>query len=272
METAVRPISSSEVVASPATESPVSGVSWAAVIAGAFVAAAIGFLLMALGAGMGLSSISPWPRPGLAAVRIAPGAVVWIILVQLFASALGGYVAGRLRTKWVNVHTHQVYFRDTAHGLLVWAVSLVLGVAFLSSLATSIAKDLSETSADSQTSPLDYYVDSLYRSDHPAPEASDRPLRVESRLILMNAMADPVMSPGDRSYLASIVASRTGLSVSEASRRVDDTVTRAREAADKARKAVAHSLYWLVVALLIGAFSGSYAATIGGRQRDGFKV
>ena len=272
METAVRPIPTREVTASAATESPVSGVSWAAVLSGAFVAAAIGFLLMALGAGMGLSSISPWPRPGLSAVRIAPGAVVWLILVQLLASALGGYVAGRLRTKWVNVHTHEVYFRDTAHGLLVWAVSLVLGVAFLSSLATSIAKDLSEASADSQTTPLDYYVDSLYRSEHPVAEASDRSSRLETRVILTNALADPVISPGDRSYLASIVASRTGLSASEASRRVDDTVARARAAMDKARKAVAHSLYWLVVALLVGAFSGSYAATVGGRQRDGFKV
>ncbi len=101
-------------------ESYGSGVSWAAIVAGAFVASALSFALMALGAGVGLSSVSPWPSSGLSVSRIAPAAIVWIILVQAASCALGGYLAGRLRTKWVSVHTHEVILRDTAHGFLVW--------------------------------------------------------------------------------------------------------------------------------------------------------
>jgi hypothetical protein len=90
-----------------------SGVSWAAVIAGAFVAAALSLILLALGGGAGLSSVSPWSGMESAATRIGVVAILWLIVTQIVASALGGYLAGRLRTRWVNVHTDEVYFRDT---------------------------------------------------------------------------------------------------------------------------------------------------------------
>jgi hypothetical protein len=265
MSTPIRRESES-VEAAPAAESLVSGVSWPAVLAGAVVTAAIGFLLMALGAGMGLSAISPWPTGGLSATRVGAGAVVWIIVTQLLACALGGYVAGRLRTKWASVHTHEVYFRDTAHGLLVWAVAVVLTFGFLTSLASSLATEMN-TGAAGRTDPSDYYVDMLLRGA-PAAGAPDFALRAEVKSILAKALQEPAGPGADRAYLAGIVAKRTGLNESEASRRVDETVAAARQAADTARKAVAHSLYWLVVALLVGAFSGSYAAIIGGRRRD----
>lgn len=156
--------------AGPALENFSSGVSWSAVIAGGFATAALTTLLMALGAGMGLSSMSPWPSAGVSVHRVAAGAIVWIVLVQLLSCALGGYLAGRLRSRWVAVHGHEVYFRDTAHGLLVWAVSLVLGVAFLSTLATSITKDLAGVAQDSQTNPATYFrTRSFARSSRPLP-------------------------------------------------------------------------------------------------------
>jgi len=99
-----------------------SGVSWAAVIAGAFVTAALSVILLALGTGLGLSSISPWSNVGASASAVV-GGIVWLIAMQIIASAMGGYLAGRLRTKWATIHTHEVYFRDTAHGFLVWAVA-----------------------------------------------------------------------------------------------------------------------------------------------------
>ncbi len=247
-------------------EAPISGVSWPAVLAGAFVAAGLSLVLMALGAGMGLSSLSPWPQAGANASRVAPVAVFWIILVQSLACALGGYVAGRLRTKWVAVHDHEVYFRDTAHGLLVWAVGLVISVAFLSGLATSVAGDAAEVASDSN--PSTYFVDTLFRGAAPSADAGDPAVRTEAGLILARALRDTAMVPADRTYLASLIATRTGLTPEDAAARVDSTTTAARQAIDTARKAVAHSLYWLVVALLAGAFFGSFAATIGGRQRD----
>src|ERR1019366_334088 len=116
-----------------------SGVSWGAVVAGAFVAAALSLALLALGTGIGLSAVSPWANAGASAARIDRTAIGWLVLMQLIASSVGGYLAGRLRTRWVNIHTHEVYFRDTAHGFLVWAVGLVIAAAFLTSAATSIA-------------------------------------------------------------------------------------------------------------------------------------
>jgi hypothetical protein len=242
-----------------------SGVSWASVLAGASVAAALSFSLMILGAGIGLSTVSPWPTSGLTASRLAPGALAWIALVQALSCALGGYLAGRLRTKWVSTHTHEVFFRDTAHGFLVWAVGLVISVFFLSSLVLSISKDAANGSHEGRGA---YYVDSLFRADHPVTDGNDAAVRAEAKEIMAMALLQPGLRPEDKSYLASMVAARTGLTRAEAQARVDATVNAYREAADTARKAVAHSLYWLFAALLIGAFCGSFSATIGGRRRD----
>ena len=246
-------------------ESSGSGVSWAAVVAGAFVAAALSFSLMALGAGMGLSSVSPWPTSGLAASRIAPAAIFWIVLVQAVSCALGGYLAGRLRTKWVSVHTHEVYFRDTAHGFLVWAVGLVISAFFFSSIAASIAKE--EWNRPSG-GPHDYYVDSLFRSEHPAFDAGDASVRREAGTILAAALAQPDIAGADKRHLVDLVVARTGLDRSQAESRVNDVLTRDRQALDAIRNATTHALYWLFAALLTGAFCGSFAATLGGKQRD----
>lgn len=250
------------------TEATSSGVSWSAVFAGAFATAALGFTLMALGAGAGLSSISMWPRAGFSTQRVAPVAVVWIILAQALACAFGGFLAGRLRTKWVSVHRHEVHFRDTAHGLLVWCVSLVLTVAFLSSLGASLARDLSGMSGEDLAKPADYYTDQLFRSDRPAAERPDDAARAEARYVLAAALRQPTMASPDKTYLAALVSTRAGLNPAGAASRVDQVVAAERQAIDDARKAVAHSLYWLVVALLVGAFSASLAAVVGGRRRD----
>jgi hypothetical protein len=115
-----------------------SGVSWAAVIGGAFVAAALSLILLALGTGLNVSSVSPWSNVGASASMIGTAAIVWLILMQVISSSMGGYLAGRLRTKWASIHTDEVYFRDTAHGFLAWAVALVITAAFLASAATSM--------------------------------------------------------------------------------------------------------------------------------------
>jgi len=118
-------------------ESAVSAVSWPAIFAGAFVAAASSLVLVALGSGFGLASVSPWPNSGVSATTFTVMTAIWLIVVQWLASGLGGYVAGRLRTKWATTHTHEVFFRDTAHGFITWAVATVLVVLVLTSAAAS---------------------------------------------------------------------------------------------------------------------------------------
>jgi hypothetical protein len=253
-----------------------SGMSWAAVFAGAVVTAALSFILLALGTGIGFSSVSPWASAGASAPALGAGAVVWLILMQIIASSMGGYLAGRLRTRWVNVHTHEVYFRDTAHGFLVWAVGLVITAAFLTSAATSMvggaarAGTMSTDGAGAQArgGSGSYFVNSLLRPSSPTSAQDNSAVIGEIGLILANALRVGEIPPADKTYLAQVVAAQTGVSEPDAEKRVDDVFAQAQQAADKARKAIAHAMYWSFLALLIGAFCASFAATIGGSQRD----
>lgn len=261
-------------------DSNTSGVSWAAVIAGAFVAAALSLILLALGTGIGFSAMSPWANRGASATAIGAGAIIWFVVMEIISSSMGGYLAGRLRVKWARVHTHEVYFRDTAHGFLVWAVGVVITAAFLASAAAAVAGGaargraiMAENSNSLQTAqenagPSAYFVDTLLRpSAIPATEDTAA-LRGEVALIFANAIRQGSMPPGDTTFLGRVVAARTGVNQPDAERRVEEVFAQARDAADKARKAVAHTMYWTFLALLVGAFCASWAATIGGRQRD----
>ena len=261
-------------------EAQSSGVFWAAVIGGAFVAAALSLILLALGAGLGLSSVSPWSNVGASASTISTAAIAWLILMQVISSSMGGYLAGRLRTKWANIHTDEVYFRDTAHGFLAWTVALVVTAAFLTSAATYMVGGAASSAAggaaiaaggQADGRELDsnaYFVDTLFRSDGVKPDPNDASLHGEVGRILAKSLRQGDLPAADKSYLTQLVAARTGLSRTDAEKRVSDVVAGAQEAADTARKAIAHALLWVFLALLIGAFCASLAATIGGRQRD----
>jgi hypothetical protein len=182
---------------------------------------------------------------------------------------MGGYLAGRLRTKWARIHTDEVYFRDTAHGFLVWAVGLVLTAAFLASASTSLAGRAAQgAAAASANDPNAYFTDSLFRSDIPNPGQNDTSVRTEVGSIFANDLRQSEIPVTDRAYLAKMVAARTGLSQADAEKRVSEIFAEARQAADATRKAGAHLSYWTFFALLVGAFCASFAATIGGRQRD----
>ena len=260
-----------------------SGVSWPAIIGGAFVAAALSLILLALGSGLGLSSVSPWSNVGASASTVGKAAIAWLILIQIIASAMGGYLAGRLRTKWAGIHTDEVYFRDTAHGFLVWAVGLVITVYFLASAAATMVGGTAQQGATAGVAAAAsqgeggalnlnaYFVDELFRSEHPT-DRSDASIRAEVDRIFANGLRQEDVPTADKTYLGQLVAARTGLSQPDAEKRVSEVSAQARQAADTARKATAHLLLWIFLALLIGAFCASYAATIGGRQRDHVKL
>jgi len=256
-----------------------SGVSWAAVTAGAFVSAALSLILLALGAGLGLSSVSPWSNVAASASSISTAAIVWLIVMQIISSSMGGYLAGRLRTKWASIHTDEVYFRDTAHGFLAWAVALVVMAAFLTSAATYMVGAAASAAGGTGTATgvqadgreLDsngYFVDALFRSDSAKPDSNGASVRGEVGRILAQSLRGGSVPAADKNYVAQLVATRTELSQTDAEKRVSDVFAAAQQAADTARKMIAHALLWVFLALLIGAFFASFAATIGGRQRD----
>lgn len=289
----------------PQAEAGQSGVSWSAVLAGALAAAALSFILLILGVGLGLSAVSPWSYND---APIGKSAIVWVAFMELASAGVGGYLAGRLRVKWANVHADEVYFRDTAHGLLAWAVATLLTAALMAGAvraalsgaidagagaATAISATVAagagaaagkggpaNAPASPATSPAAYYTDMLLRSDSVVPETDNGALRAEvGRILLQQPASGPAMAVDDRQYLARLVAKRTGVEQAEAERRVDDVHARlvkartdaetaAKNAAEQARKAGAQSALWMFVALLLGAFIASWAATFGGKLRD----
>jgi hypothetical protein len=261
-----------------AEESGVSAVSWAAILAGGVASAALTLLMLAFGTGMGFSVVSPWSNSGASSTTFSLWAGLYLIVVAMIASSIGGYLAGRLRTKWSGVHTHEVYFRDTAHGFLAWAFATVLSAAVLASAATQIVGGASTglaqaagSAAGQSTGPMDGYVDTLLRADPTVNRTPADPAASRSELarLLTSSLDGGDLTAADRTYVVQVVASRTGLSPADAEKRLSDVVTQAKMAVDNARKAAAHLALWLTVSLLIGAFSASLAATEGGGLRDG---
>jgi hypothetical protein len=236
----------------------------------------LSLILVTLGTGLDLSTTPGGFRE--ADFTVSRGAILWLIIIQLIASATGGYLAGRLRTKWATIHTDEVYFRDTAHGFLVWAVGLVITGAFLASSASSIgtnalsartdAGSAYTSMADLNLEPNGYFIDALFRSEHPASGGDVMLARAEAARIIAHALRQRALNAADESYLARLVVTQTGLSQDMANSRVSAIFAEVQAVANANRKALAHLSLWTFIALLIGAFSASYAATLGGRESD----
>jgi hypothetical protein len=243
-------------------------VSWGAIAAGAAASASLSLILLILGVGLGLSSVSPWAREGVSAATFGLSTILWLTLTQLLASCMGGYLAGRLRTKWTEVHTDEVYFRDTAHGFLAWAVaslataalltsaigsilsggvqasaSMVGGVASTTSAALGSAAPWARAAQASDGGPMGYFVDSLFRRDlaaAPGAESAASPAGVDANerasgkdmaevgRIFMNVSRTEPLPADDIRYVGQIVAQRTGLSQQDAERRVTDVYAKAQ--------------------------------------------
>lgn len=255
-------------------EWPAPTVSWAAIAAGTVCAIAATLILMALGAGMGFAAISPW-APAEHAATFAVGAGVWIIVTQWLASGLGGYITGRLRERWHGTHTHEVFFRDTAHGLVTWATATAI-VAALTVWAGANGVDTAAkaAAADLTQAHLAYDAEAIFRSPG-GDNTSLAEARKEAEVILATAATDGQLSDPDRQYLVAAAATRAGIDPAEAAARVDAAVAReqraaaeAKQAADNARKAASALGFFTALSLLIGAFIACIAAALGGRERD----
>jgi hypothetical protein len=269
-----------------------SAASWPAIIAGASVAASVSLVLFTLGSGLGFASISPWPGHGVTAKAFAVTTAIWLIVMQWVSSGFGGYITGRLRTRWIGTHTHEVFFRDTAHGLVMWAVATVLVAATLatslfsaigsgahavSGIASGVASAAAPASADG-VDKSSYGVDKLFRGAGPGADGNGQASmdpRVEAVHIVANAWSTGAVPDADRSYLAELVATRTGVSPADARTRVDDFIasgldaeTKAKADADAARKTAAQAALYTALSMLVGAFIASVSAALGGRLRD----
>lgn len=266
-----------------------SGASWGAILAGAACAAALSFILLILGFGLGLSSVSPWAGSGATIAVIGVSSIIWVAFTQIAASGLGGYVAGRLRVKWVDIQNpDEVFFRDTAHGLITWAVATLFAAALLGSTVSSIlsggaqagatiaggATSAAGSMAGGDDPESNYAIDALLRSSPAAngDQRADSEIRSELTSIVFRNLIEGELSAEDARYAAQLIANNTDLTPQQAQQRVSTVVSQARqtalEATEDARKSAATTALWMFVALLCGAFFASFMATVGGRQRD----
>lgn len=272
MEEAIRQRAPAEVI-----EPGVPGVSWAAVTAGAIASLALTLLLLAFGAGMGFAVVSPWSHSGVSATTFQIGTGLFFVVMAMISSGLGGYLAGRLRTKWIGVQSAEVLFRDSAHGFLAWALASVLGAILLASPASSLVgaglSGATQGAANSaQSSPMDRYVDVLLRPENPSSQNQQNPsdARAEMVRLLTAGFHDGNdVGAADRTYVAKVVSARTGLNQQDAEKRVNDVTTQIKTDMDKARKTAMQIAIWLTLSLFIGAFCAALAATEGGGLRDG---
>jgi hypothetical protein len=237
-----------------------SAVSWSAIFAGAAVATALSLILLMLGAGLGLTTVSPWANQGFSAATFGISTIVWITVTQILAAGMGGYLAGRLRTKWDGVHSDEVFFRDTAHGFLTWSVATLATAALLTSVMGSIVKggvqagatvaggaaiaaagvageglnqmDKTGNRAGSSLNGGNYFIDSLFRSAPASSDASATPQleasqkevsMAEVMRILANSKDNKSLPADDVSYISQLIANNTGLTQQEAESRFNET-------------------------------------------------
>ncbi|MDM0050397.1 hypothetical protein [Variovorax sp. J22R115] len=251
-----------------------SAVSWGAIFAGAVGAASLSLILLLLGTGLGLSSISPWASEGATAATIGVATILWLTFTQIAASGMGGYLAGRLRTKWAGVQTDEVYFRDTAHGFLAWGAATIITAALLTSAIGSILGAGAQAGASAVTGaataataagaasaagsgaasgagggPINYFIDSLFRKESgsaatagaaPAvgsvnsPERGTGAASSEVTRIFMNSIRSGALPPADSTYVAQLVSQQTGLSPQDAEKRVSEIYAKAQAALNEA--------------------------------------
>ena len=256
-------------------------ISWRSIVAGGIAAAALTLTLIAFGAAVGFSSISPWSNSGVSGGTFKVASGIYLVVVAMLSSTVGGYIAGRLRTRWTGLKTYEVQFRDTAHGFLAWAFATVMGAAILGTAATYVAGGVAQGTANRNdpsgaSSPNAYYVDMLFR-----PAANTRgpggagaaaegfAANREALAVFAHDMTTKGDWPAaDRTFLAQLVSARTGLAGADAEKRVSDTIGIAKADADRARKAAASLSIWLTISMFVGAFVASLAAIEGGQLRD----
>jgi hypothetical protein len=259
-----------------------SNVDWPAIIAGAVIASAISSVLFAFGTGIGLSITSPYPSENVSPAVFAIVLSLWILLVTIMSFLAGGYFTGLLMRRR-GLSDHELEMRDGMHGLLTWAIAVILGVliagwtvAGAARTGTMAASTAATAAATGNSSAASYYADMLLRSNNPtsvAPAETDARRGEASRILLRNASGE--ISDADSTYLAQLVTNQTGLAPAEATSRVETVTGEFRSAiaalqvaAEKARKFALILAFAVAGTIAIGAAAAWWGALQGGDHRD----
>lgn len=253
----------------PTPGGPLSYIHWGPGIAGALVAAAMSFVLMGFASAVGLMVASPSPTWRDTSLWLVILSGFWIIVVAVGSFAAGGYLAGRVRSTW-RAAPDEVEFRDGVHGLIAWALGVMLGAMLLTLTATTFAASTGASAPrDTAGAPgfLAYEVDRLFRSDR-RPEGATTEARAEAARILMKGFGRQDLPADDRTQLVRITSAVSGLAPGDAERRVIQVLAEARTAAAQARRSAVILGFCLAAGLAAAAAAAWLAAGVGGRHRD----
>jgi hypothetical protein len=250
-------------------------IQWSSVLAGAFAAGAMSFILVSFGVaiGLGVSSASPTWRDASAALALLSG--LYLIIQAIISFGFGGYIAGRTARPAPALATIEDdgERRDGLHGLTSWALAVLIGATLLAIIgAAAIDRSPMRSSGANATSAeplLSYELDKLFRAPRRPPNTDMREARAEAGRILMTSSSHGGVSVDDRAYLVQQVSALTGLAAPDAERRVDASIVDAHAAINRARRNSVIVAFSIAAAALIGAAVAWAAAVAGGRHRDG---
>ncbi|HEY2402426.1 MAG TPA: hypothetical protein VGI23_18875 [Steroidobacteraceae bacterium] len=258
-------------VRAPVEDARVNYVQWGPAIAGALIAAALGFVLDAFGAALGfaVSSTAPTWRDSSAALQVLSG--LYLVLVAMAAFGAGGYVAGRMRRPLAGT-VEEVEFRDGTLGLVVWAIAVILTALTTWATAQSLSRLGAPSSATQSVAGenlIAYDLDRLFRAERRPQNTNIQYARSEAARILLTSAGHTGITVDDRNYLVALTSAETGVSVPDAVRRVDSIMAQTRDDIRKARRAAVILAFMVGAAALLGAAVAWLASCAGGRHRDG---
>ncbi len=262
-----------------------SAISWPAILGGATAAASLSLILMVVGAGLGLASVSPWANTGISAKVFDIGTVSWIIITPTIAASIGGYLCGRLRTRWLQTHTDEVRFRDAAHGFLTWAAATIMTVAIFAVTVNLFIQRVPPLGMVQDLAiPTEYYTNKLFRKTSSTTAEQALPqtqavAMVESNRIFAKSLNTGQVAKDDLIYLTQLIRVYSGISEVEADKRLrttfsdaqaqlEENTVMAKRGFDEARKNSAYASMWFILSLLFSAVAACFAATLGGKRRD----
>jgi hypothetical protein len=277
-----------------------SNIDWPGVFVGVVIALAMSWLLLTFGSSIGLIAISPYTFTAETGVTLTIAAAVWFALTQIYALAMGGYIAARLRPRAEGPNGDELTFRDGVTGLTVWALAIVLGLVVSGLVAVSAARTGAEAAGAAASAArgadASYVVDLLFRPANaaeaqaqpapatpapeagatPAPQQAVQPIDDNTRAIvsriITQSLADGQLNAADKTYVAQLIAERTGMTRQQAEQRIDQTINDAKaaalKAADATRKATSLIGFWIVFIMLAAGLAAWWAGTIGGYHRD----
>lgn len=252
-----------------------STISWGAIVAGAVATAAVFLVFITFGGSLGLAVASTAPTWRDASFALWATTGVYLVLASVISFGLGGYIAGRMHPHTPVQDPAENEFRAGIHGLVVWALAVLLGAFLATAGARTLAPasaPVAQSASTGAESLLAYELDRLFRSERRPADQDISYERSEAGRILLTASSHRGVVAEDRAFLARLVSARTGLAGPDAEQRVGVILESSRDSLSRARRAGVLMGFMMAAALLLGAAVSWFAFQRGERDAYGDEI